>query len=194
MASLTPESRSTERDPLHLGQSVFLIGFMGAGKTAVGKALSRKLHMPFFDQDALIAASTGKTPSDIFAEQGENSFRSIEASVLKYHISRAEEPFILATGGGCPCFFDNMELMIKAGITVYLKVSPALLLSRLSSESVKRPLLAGQAPRHLRRFIEDTLLIREPFYQKASILIDIDKAQTKEIVVLRIIQTLGLRP
>jgi len=167
---------------------------MGAGKTAVGKVLSRRLKMPFYDQDALIAASTGKTPADIFAEQGENSFRSIEASVLKDHISRAEQPFILATGGGCPCFFDNMELMISAGVTIYLKVSPSLLLSRLSSETVKRPLLAGRLPGDLRRFIEDTLLIREPFYQKASIVIEIDKAQTKDIIASRIIQALGSQP
>jgi len=167
---------------------------MGAGKTAVGKVLSRKLHMLFFDQDALIAASTGKTPAEIFAEHGENYFRSIEASVLKDQISRAEQPFILATGGGCPCFFNNMELMILAGVTVYLKVSPSLLLSRLSSETVKRPLLDGRLPGDLRRFIEDTLLIREPFYKKASIVIEIDKAQSTDVVASRIIHTLASQP
>ncbi len=167
---------------------------MGAGKTAVGKVLSRKLHMLFFDQDALIAASTGKTPAEIFAEHGENYFRSIEASVLKYHILSAEEPFILATGGGCPCFFDNMELMIKTGITVYLKVSPALLLSRLSSETVKRPLLSGRTLGELSTFIRDTLMTREPFYQKANIVIEIDKAQSKDIVASRIIQALASPP
>jgi len=146
---------------------IFLIGYMGSGKTTIGKLLAAKMGYNFVDMDKHIEEKTFKSVSQIFAEQGENEFRQLEKECL--HEIGEFERVIISTGGGVPCFFDNMEYMNNRGITIYLKLTPAQLANRLeTSKANKRPLLAERKGDELIRFIADTLEVREPFYNRAA--------------------------
>lgn len=147
-------------------QSVFLIGFMGSGKTYWGRRLGEAFDVPFYDLDATIVAHAGKTIPEIFAESGEEGFRRQERTRLLELLDQS--PCIVATGGGTPCFFDNMEQMNLRGRTVFLDLPLAELLSRLERGKHKRPLLAGLSTEELPVFIEKMLEKRLPFYEKAQ--------------------------
>jgi shikimate kinase len=146
---------------------IFLIGFMGCGKTTLGISLAARLKMPFVDLDALIQSREGCTVSDLFAEVGESGFRHIEQmhlhSLLKY------KKVVISTGGGTPCFFDNMNWMNRFGVSVYLKTTPELLHSRLKGEVKHRPLLKRFDPDELLPFIRVTMRQREEFYNSSHI-------------------------
>lgn len=152
---------------------IFLIGYMGAGKTTVGKMLSRQLGLSFIDLDHYIEGRYHKTVAQIFVEKGEEAFRNIERKML--HEVAEFEDVLVATGGGVPCFFDNMEFMNGAGTTVYLKVSVEELAKRLEAAKTVRPVLGGRSGKELRKFIAESLEKREPFYSKASIVFDAEK-------------------
>jgi shikimate kinase len=146
---------------------IFLIGFMGSGKTTLGLSLAAKLELPFVDLDALIQTREGCTVSDLFAEVGELGFRHIEQMHLH---SLLEYPkVVIATGGGTPCFFDNMNWMNRFGVSIYLKTSPELLHSRLKGEVKHRPLLKRFDQDELLPFIKVTMRQREEFYNSAHI-------------------------
>lgn len=146
---------------------IFLIGYMGSGKTTIGKLLASKLGYSFVDMDVFIEKSQFKTVSQIFAEKGEAEFRVLEQKCL-HEISEFDK-VIIATGGGAACFFDNMEYMNSHGITIYLKLSPLELAERLELVGGnKRPLLANRKGEELRLFIAEGLSKREPFYEMAS--------------------------
>ena len=108
---------------------IFLTGYMGAGKTTLGKALARELHIPFIDLDWYIEERFHKTVGELFSERGEASFRELEKNML--HEVGEFEDVVISTGGGAPCFFDNMEYMNRVGTTVFLDVDPKVLFSRL---------------------------------------------------------------
>lgn len=147
---------------------IFLVGYMGSGKTSVGKLLAEKLDYGFIDMDAHIEEKQFKSVSQLFAEQGEPAFRLLEQQCL--HEVAEFENVIISTGGGAPCFFDNMDYMKSHGLTVYLKLSPDELAVRLEmSKANKRPLLAERKGAELRRFIANGLLVREPFYNQAEL-------------------------
>lgn len=147
---------------------IFLIGYMGSGKTTVGKLLTEKLGYSFVDMDHHIEEKQFKTVSQIFAELGEKKFRLLEQQCL--HEVAEFENVVISTGGGAPCFFDNMEYMNARGLTVYLKLSPEQLAERLEASKVnKRPLLAERKGEELRRFIADGLAKRETFYANAAL-------------------------
>jgi shikimate kinase len=148
---------------------IFLIGYMGSGKTTIGKLLSKQLGFTFLDMDAYIEEKYFQTISQIFATHGETYFREIERKCL--HEVAMFENTVIATGGGTPCFYDNMEVMNAAGTTVYLKYSAKELANRLSSAANKRPLIAEKKGDELLEFISKTLLTREVFYYKAQHLI-----------------------
>lgn len=148
---------------------IFLIGYMGSGKTTIGKLLSKQLGFTFLDMDAYIEEKYFKTISQIFEAYGETYFREIERKCL--HEVALFENTVIATGGGTPCFFDNMDVMNATGTTVYLKYSPEELATRLSSATNKRPLIAQKQGDELLEFISKTLLTREVFYNKAQHLI-----------------------
>jgi shikimate kinase len=148
---------------------IFLIGYMGSGKTTIGKLLAKQLGFTFLDMDAYIEEKYFKTISQIFATHGETYFREIERKCL--HEVALFENTVIATGGGTPCFYDNMEVMNTAGTTVYLKYSAEELANRLSSAANKRPLIAEKKGDELLEFISKTLLTREVFYNKAQHLI-----------------------
>jgi shikimate kinase len=146
--------------------SVFLLGFMGSGKSYWGRRLAEALQIPFYDLDAHIVAKTGKSIPELFAAHGEMGFRTLERQQL---LELLEQPAsIVATGGGTPCFFDNMELMNHLGRTIYVQVPIEVMAKRLAKDMQKRPLLSGLTEEELPAFIENLLQKRAPFYEKAQ--------------------------
>ncbi len=142
---------------------------MGSGKTYLGKQLASKLGFLFVDVDSVIENTEGVTIAQLFDNQGETYFRIIESERLK-GLSKWDE-VIISTGGGAPCFHDNMDWMNAHGITVYLKTDPNLLLNRLKSETENRPLLRGKTDADLLDFIKNKVEERTPFYEKAKIIV-----------------------
>ena len=146
---------------------IFLIGYMGSGKTTVGQLLATQLGYSFIDMDNHIEGKLFKSVSQIFTELGEDQFRLLERQCL--HEVAEFDQVVISTGGGVPCFFDNMEYMNKQGVTVYLKLSSADLAERLElSHANKRPLLANRKGEELLHFISEELVKREPFYSQAA--------------------------
>lgn len=156
---------------------IFLIGYMGAGKTTVGKELSRRLGLTFIDLDCYIEGRYHKTVGQLFAERGEDAFRDIERRMLR-EVAMFED-VLVSTGGGAPCFFDNMEFMNETGNTVYLKVSVDELVNRLEVCKNTRPVLKGRSGGELKAFIEESLEKRNPFYTKASLVFDAEVMMTE---------------
>lgn len=147
-------------------QHIYLIGFMGSGKSYWGERVSRLLSLPFIDLDGQIEMLSGKSIAEIFSEQGESGFRRLERRAL--HAIPSVPPAIVATGGGTPCFFDNMDWMNTTGITIFFQVTPTILAKRLQEEMTLRPLLSGINKTDLERFIGKKLKERAPFYQKSA--------------------------
>ncbi len=149
---------------------IFLIGYMGSGKTTIGKLLAEKLGYSFIDMDHHIEEKQFKTVTQIFSELGEEKFRLLEQHCL--HEVAEFENVVISTGGGAPCFFENMDYMNSRGLTIYLKLSPSQLAERLEvSKANKRPLLAERKGEELRQFVSDGLSKREPYYSKARLII-----------------------
>ena len=157
---------------------IFLTGYMGAGKTTLGKALARELHIPFIDLDWYIEERFHKTVGELFSERGEASFRELEKNML--HEVGEFEDVVISTGGGAPCFFDNMEYMNDCGDTVFLDVEPAVLFRRLRVAKQQRPLLANKSDEELMDFICEALQKRHPFYSKAKHLFKADELEDKK--------------
>ena len=151
---------------------IILIGYMGSGKTTVGKALSKDTAMMFYDLDSYIESRMRKTVSQIFAERGEEGFRQIEHNML--HEVAEFEDVIISCGGGTPCFFDNMDYLNQQGDVVYLKATPETLYKHLMMAKVERPLLKGKSPEELIAYITEHLQERAPFYEKARHTLDVN--------------------
>ena len=152
-------------------QRIILIGYMGSGKTTVGKALSKDTGMMFYDLDWYIESRMHKTVSQLFAERGEEGFRKIEYNML--HEVAEFEDVIISCGGGTPCFFDNIDYLNRQGDVVYLKATPETLYKHLLMAKVERPLLKGKSPDELIAYITQHLKEREPFYSRARHTIDV---------------------
>ena len=144
---------------------IYLLGFMGAGKSVIGKNLAEKLKCTFLDLDKHIEEVANKSITEIFTEEGEAAFRQMEFTLLREFKT---EPSVIATGGGLPCFNDNLQWMNQHGITVFLDVPVASLVKRLSKEKHLRPLLAGREGSDLLKFIDEKLAERRPFYEQAQ--------------------------
>ena len=151
---------------------IILIGYMGSGKTTVGKALSKETGMMFYDLDWYIESRMRKTVSQIFAEKGEEGFRKIEYNML--HEVAEFEDVIINCGGGTPCFFDNMDYLNQQGDVIYLKATPETLYKHLLMAKVERPLLKDKTPEELIAYITEHLKEREPFYEKAHHTLDVN--------------------
>lgn len=145
---------------------VFLIGYMGSGKTTLGKACSAATGLQFVDLDWYIEERMHKSISDLFAERGEDGFRLLEQKML--HEAGEFENVLIACGGGTPCFFDNMDYMNHTGETVFLDVCPEVLFRRLKIAKAKRPLLANKTDEELMQVITSALEKRLPYYSKAK--------------------------
>ena len=165
---------------------------MGAGKTTVGRALSKTMGLPFYDLDWYIESRMHKTIPQIFAERGEEGFRLIERNML--HEVAEFENVIISCGGGTPCFFDNMEYMNGQGDVIYLKASPDVLYKHLLMGKTERPLLKNKTPEQLIAFIKEQLEIREPYYTKAKHVLDVslmDNYEKIQISVTKILDLIG---
>ncbi|MGN1262578.1 MAG: shikimate kinase [Prevotella sp.] len=153
-------------------ERIIIVGYMGAGKTTVGKSLSKELGLQFYDLDWYIESRMHKTIPQLFAERGEEGFRKVEYNML--HEVAEFEDVIISCGGGTPCFFDNMDYMNAQGKVIYLKASPEVLYKHLLMGKTERPLLKGKTPEELIEFIKVQLAQREPFYKKAAFTLDVD--------------------
>ena len=151
---------------------IILIGYMGSGKTTVGKALSKETGMMFYDLDWYIESRMRRSVSQIFAERGEEGFRQIEYNML--HEVAEFENVIISCGGGTPCFFDNMDYLNQQGDVVYLKATPETLYKHLLMAKVERPLLKDKSPEELIAYITEHLKERAPFYEKALYTLDVN--------------------
>lgn len=157
---------------------IFLIGYMGAGKSTMGKALAKTMDLTFIDLDDFIVNRQHKTVSEIFEEVGEDGFRQIERKAL-IEVA-AYENVVISLGGGTPCFFDNMDVVNKAGKSVYLRPSEEVLLQRLIKGKSKRPLLAQKSDDEILQVIREQLAWREPYYLRASLVFEASHLENKE--------------
>ncbi|NLV53436.1 MAG: shikimate kinase [Bacteroidales bacterium] len=157
---------------------IILIGYMGAGKTTIGKVLAREMGMDFYDLDNYIEGRFHQKIPEVFAEKGEEGFREVERKML--HEVAEFENIILSCGGGTPCFFDNMDYMNLQGETVFLDAPPRVLKEHLQMGKTVRPLIQGKTEEELIAFIEQSLQMRLPFYQKARHTLKIETIHTKE--------------
>ncbi len=157
---------------------VVLIGYMGAGKTTIGRQLALNMKVDFYDLDWYIEDRFRKKIPQIFAEKGEEGFRDLERRML--HEVAEFEDVVVSCGGGTPCFFDNMDYLNARTETVWLRATPEVLQAHLGMGKSVRPLIQGKTPEELHDFIVESLRTREPFYAKAKHIIDIEVIHTKE--------------
>lgn len=150
---------------------IILIGYMGAGKTTVGKALAAELGVTFYDLDWYITMRYHRSVPEIFAERGEEGFRDLERRML--HEVAEFEDVVISCGGGTPCFFDNMDYMNSQAETIYLKAEPEVLAMHLRMGKGRRPLIEGKSPEELQAYILESLREREPYYTKAKYTLDV---------------------
>ena len=144
---------------------IYLIGYMGCGKSTLGKKLAKYAGLQFIDMDHFIEKRNCKTVPQIFAEEGEAEFRKKERKALE-ELS-AFSDVVIATGGGAPCFFDNIDLMNRTGKTIYMNIDPKILADRLIKSKTERPLIKGKSKEELAAFIDETLKKRNEYYLQA---------------------------
>ncbi len=161
-------------------RTVFLIGFMGSGKTTFGKKLAAKLGLAFNDLDEVISANNGiPRVQTLIEEKGFNFFREVESSTLKSMDLAGQ---LVSTGGGTPCYFDNMAWMKNNGVVVYIELDEKSLFNRLKqTELNERPLLKGLDDEGLHKFIREKLQERRPFYEQAHIIFNPLKQKIEEL-------------
>lgn len=157
---------------------IYLVGFMGCGKTTFGKKLSGKLAYGFYDLDKMIEQIEGVSVAELFSIKGESYFRKLESDVL--HSTIIHKNAVISCGGGTPCYFGNMEWMNEKGITLYLNVKTARLYNRLKSRKEKRPLIAALNDEQLKDYIFQKLSEREAFYLQAKMIIDPEEISAKK--------------
>lgn len=152
-----------------MNRPVFLIGYMGSGKSSLGRQLAREMQRDFIDLDKYIEARFHLTVKQIFDEKGEDGFRLIERNMI--HEVADFENVIVACGGGTPCYFDNMDFMLSHGLTIYLNVPVEVLALRLAlpGSRTKRPLIAGKSDEELLEYVREGLERRLPYYNRAEV-------------------------
>lgn len=155
---------------MHSGDKIYLIGFMGSGKSTLGRRLAARMNWSFIDLDEKIEHEAGMKITDIFSLKGEDWFRELESGILRSLASASRT--VISTGGGTPCFDDNMDYMLETGLTIYLRMTPAQLKNRLLGSSGQRPLLKNVSREELQGYIENKLGEREKVYSRAEITID----------------------
>ena len=160
---------------------IFLIGFMGSGKSHWGRLLSQKLSIPLFDLDAQVEEYAGKSIAEIFATEGEEHFRMQEKDVL-HIITESHESFVMACGGGSPCYFNNIEYMQQAGTTVWINTALEILFQRLVKEKEKRPLIKELSDEQLKSFISKKFADRKIYYEQADIKMDDEPVQLEKLI------------
>jgi shikimate kinase len=149
-----------------VAEKIFLVGMMGSGKSYWTKKMAKWIKSAGYDLDYLIEMNEEKTIAEIFSEDGEDQFRKTEAKILRWF--KEKKKYVLATGGGTPCFQDNMAWMKKEGVVIWLDESVEILVKRLSEEKEHRPLIAHLSDNELTKFIQDKLVERHAFYSQAN--------------------------
>lgn len=160
---------------------IFLIGFMGSGKTYWGRQLSFKLGLPFFDLDEQIEANEGKTVNELFDIHGEEQFRLLEKDTL-HIITESHESFIMSAGGGTPCYFNNIEFMNSRGTTVWINTPIEIITERLIKEKEQRPLIKDFEADQLKSYILKKFADRKIYYEMAKIIIDEEGKSVEKII------------
>lgn len=161
---------------------IYLVGYMASGKSGIGKELAKLMGYPFIDTDSVVQQRTGKSVSELFIEKGEAYFRKLEHDVLLDTAGMAN--IVVATGGGLPCHFEQMEWMNQHGITVYLQASAAALFSRLRNSREDRPLLKDVSEAQLLEIIRQHLEQREPYYLKANITVEALDLKARDLLAM----------
>ncbi len=161
---------------------VFLIGFMGSGKSTIGKTLAKQMGFDFIDLDKYIEKKEVKSIQQIFKKKGELAFRKIEEIALLEVCKKNN--IVIATGGGTPCFFENMQIIKAKGKSIYLKIEEEELKERLVNQQTQRPLLKNKSEKELFDFINSTLLEREEFYNQADFIVNGKNINAKAILKL----------
>jgi len=165
-------------------EKIFLIGMMGSGKTFWTKKIAKWIKSAGYDLDELIELIEEKTISEIFEEDGEDYFRKSEAKILRWF--KEKKKFVLATGGGTPCFQENMNWMKKEGTVIWLDESLEILVQRLAAEKAHRPLIAHLSNEEIAQFIQQKLVERHAYYQQANYRLTSD--QITEVGLKKLIQ------
>jgi shikimate kinase len=164
-------------------QKVILVGYMGSGKSVIGKLLSEKTGLSFLDLDEIIELDENCSIKNIFEAKGEIYFRKKESAIFRDLIQN-ENSFILSLGGGTPCYANNHELLSKENvISIYLNASIATLYNRLIKEKSKRPIIANQNQGELEEFIAKHLFDRSYYYNQSKHKIDVNNKSVDEIVI-----------
>ena len=161
---------------------IYLIGYMGCGKSTLGRKLAAALQLSFIDLDTFLEEKYFRTIPQIFAEEGEAGFRLKEQKVL--HEVAAFDNIIVATGGGAPCFFDNMEVMNNSGFCIFLDIDTQSLVNRLIHAKTERPIIKGKSPEELHDFIEEMMKKRRPFYEKAHYILKGSEIRPEQVMEL----------
>ena len=164
-------------------EKIFLVGMMGSGKSYWAKKIAKWIKSAGYDLDHLIEMNEEKTISEIFAEDGEDQFRKMEAKILRWF--KEKKKYVLATGGGTPCFQDNMAWMKKEGIVIWLDESVEIIVKRLMDEKAHRPLIANLNEEELTKFIQGKLIERHSFYSQANYRLSSDQitdAKLKQLI------------
>lgn len=163
---------------------LFLVGYMGCGKSSLGKKIAKAMGMRFIDTDAEVESREGATIADIFHYEGEEYFRKSERYIIE-ELAASDEDMVISTGGGVPLWEDNMEVMNQSGVTLYLKRTAEQIASRLSPHGrEKRPKLRGLNDEELVAFMRDNMAQREPYYCKATLTIDCTPMSDAELVTM----------
>ena len=162
---------------------LYLIGYMGCGKSSIGRRAAKAVGVAFLDTDDMVEMECGMTVAEIFAREGELFFRERERVVLE-KIAGRQDSVIVATGGGMPCHGDNMTLMNESGRTVYLRFAPEKLVGRIGGGRSKRPLLSGMDGEQMQAFIKRSLEEREEYYMCAGAVVECDGLSDEKICAL----------
>ena len=155
---------------------------MGAGKSTIGKSLASHLGIPFLDSDHEIEHQVGKSIPEIFETQGEAEFRKLETEFI--HTLSRSESYVLSTGGGLPCFNDNILFLNDLGVTIYLKNTSEVLAKRIMNSPIIRPIIKEKSLSELEVFIEDNLKVREPFYLQSHTVLTSEEQEVGKILAL----------
>lgn len=159
---------------------IFLIGYMLSGKSTVGKKISKTLGLEFIDTDKYITQKYHTTINEIFATKGEEYFREIETQTLLELIQK--DNVLISTGGGMPCFNNNISLINQNGISVYLKCSQLTILQRLQTSKTSRPILKTKSTDELFDYVHKNIAEREVYYNQANLIIKGESPNLKELI------------
>lgn len=153
-----------------VNKKIFLIGFMGSGKSTFGKKLAKEMELPFIDLDKAVEQRAKCSIEEIFKYLGEDTFRKMESECL-HELSLQNAEFVMATGGGTPCYFDNITFINNQGISIYLELDALSIFNRLSKAKNIRPTIKGKKDDELLNFIQDKLSERENIYKQAKVIV-----------------------